>query len=37
VALLLGTAAGLLIVASVAASAMLIRGINLDQLRETPT
>lgn len=36
-ALLLGTAAGLLIVASVAASAMLIRGINLDQLRETPT
>ena len=36
-ALLLGTAAGLLIVASVAASAMLIRGISLDQLRETPT
>jgi hypothetical protein len=35
--LLLGTAAGLLIVASVAASAMLIRGISLDQLRETPT
>jgi hypothetical protein len=36
-ALLLGTAAGVLIVASVAASAMLIRGISLDQLRETPT
>jgi putative ABC transport system permease protein len=35
-ALLLGVAAGLLITASVAASALLIRGVSLDQLRETP-
>lgn len=36
VALLLGAAVGLLIVAAVTASIMLIRGVSLDQLRESP-
>ncbi len=36
VALLLGAAAGLLIIASVTASVLLIRGVTLDQLRESP-
>ena len=36
-AVLLGAAAGLLITAAVTASIMLIRGVSLDQLRETPT
>jgi hypothetical protein len=35
-AVLLGAAAGLLIIAAVTASIMLIRGVSLDQLRETP-
>ena len=35
-AVLLGMAAGLLIIAAVTASIMLIRGVSLDQLRETP-
>lgn len=35
-AVLLGAAAGLLIVAAVTASVLLIRGVSLDQLRESP-
>jgi putative ABC transport system permease protein len=35
-AVLLGAAAGLLIIAAVTAGIMLIRGVSLDQLRETP-
>ncbi len=35
-ALLLGAAAGLLIIAAVTASVLLIRGVSLDQLRESP-
>ena len=34
--LLLGAAVGLLVIAAVTASIMLIRGVSLDQLRETP-
>jgi hypothetical protein len=33
---LLGAAAGLLIIAAVTSSVLLIRGVNLDQLRESP-
>jgi putative ABC transport system permease protein len=35
-AVLLGAAAGLLVIAAVTASTMLIRGVSLDQLREAP-
>jgi len=35
--LLLGVANALLAAAAVTASALLIRGVSLDQLRETPT
>jgi hypothetical protein len=36
VAVLLGVAVGLLLITSVAASLTLIRGVQLDQLREAP-
>ena len=36
-AVLLGVAAVLLVAAAVTASVLLIRGVSLDQLRETPT